>query len=177
MEPEQKKRLFEEIYGNHLLKVVFFANHYTGNKEEAECVAHEVFVSLWNRMNEIDLTKDILPYLITITKNRCLNIIKARKVKAKYNEHAKLVHDVDSINRISLEEPVSKLYSSDLGAIINKSITQMTKTVRDTFILSRYKKLSYEEISQLEGISQKAVEYRIMSALRILRKNCKDYLA
>jgi len=176
MEPEQKKRLFEEIYCNHLPKIVFFANHYLENKEEAECVAHEVFITLWNKMNEIDLTKEILPYLITVTKNRCLNVIKARKVKARFNEHGRVIHDIDSLNRLSLEEPVGKIYSSDLESIINKTITQMSKTVRDTFILSRYKKMSYAEISQIEGITPKAVEYRIMSALRILRKKCKDYL-
>ena len=176
MELRFKKSLFEEVYTRHLLKVIFFANHYLGNKEEAECVAQEVFITLWNKLHEIDVSKDLLPYLITIAKNKCLNIIKARKVKAKFNRYGKAIRDIDSLQMYSLEEPVSKLYSSDLETIINKSFCQMTKAVRGTFILSRYKKMSYEEISKLEGITQKAVEYRIMSALRILRKNCKDYL-
>jgi len=135
-------------------------------------VAHEVFITLWNKMADIDLTKAILPYLITITKNKCLNIIKARKVRAKYKEH----HIMDLVHCVALEEPVSRLYSFDLETIIKESLNQMTKTVRDTFILSRYRKMSYAEISKLEGISIKAVEYRIMSALRVLRKKCKDYL-
>ena len=169
-------KIFEEIYNQHLLKIIFFANHYLGNKEEAECVAHEVFITLWNKLPDLDLTKEVLPYLITITKNKCLNIIKARRVKTKYKEEAKAIFDIDSVHCYALEEPVSRLYSSDLERIINRSLAQMTKAVRGTFMLSRYKKMSYEEISTLEGITQKAVEYRIMSALRILRKNCKDYL-
>ena len=176
MESRYKKRVFEEMYRNHLLKIIFYANHYLENKKEAECVAHEVFISLWNKLDQIDISKDILPYLITITKNKCLNILKARKVKEKFNALDRTVHTLESLHHLSLEEPVSKMFSKDLEKIINKSISQMTKTVRDTFILSRYKKMSYEEISTLEGISLKAVEYRIMSALRILRKNCKDYI-
>ena len=176
MNPDHKKKIFEEVYSKHLLKVIFFARHYLENKEDAECVAHEVFSTLWTKLHEIDTTKDLLPYIITITRNKCLNILKAKKVKAKYNEQAKATLDWDSVNCLALEEQVGKLYSSDLETIIHKSLGQMTKAVRETFILSRYKNMSYEEISSIEGITQKAVEYRIMSALRILRKNCKDYL-
>ena len=176
MDPGFKKKLFEELYSKYILKIEFYAKHYLGNNTEAECVAHEVFITLWNKLHEIDISKDLFPYLITITKNKCLNIIKTRKVKEKYNKYGKAILDINSINCFSLEEPVHKLFSSELEVIINKSLSQMTKAVRETFILSRYKKMSYEEISKFEGITQKAVEYRIMSALRILRKNCKDYL-
>jgi len=172
---DYKKQIFEETYSKHLLKIIFFADHYLDSREEAECVAHEVFITLWNKLNDIDLTKDLFPYIITVAKNKCLNIIKARKVKARFLEHGKTVMNMDWVNCFALEEPVSKLYSSDLESIIKKSLRQMTKAVRETFILSRYKEMSYKEISELEGITLKAVEYRIMSALRILRKNCTDY--
>ena len=176
MELLLKKRLFEEVYRTNLLKIVFFAQHYLGNKEEAECVAHEVFITLWDKLHVIDISKDLLPYLITITKNKCLNIIKSRKVKEKFNQQGKAILGFDSVHCMALEDSMNKLYADDLETIINKSLFRMTKTVRETFILSRFKKMSYKEISNILGISPKAVEYRMMSALRVLRKNCKDFL-
>ena len=41
--------------------------------------------------------------------------------------------------------------------------------------MSRYGCKRNDEIAGIMGVTVKMVEYRIMSALRILRKNLKDY--
>lgn len=54
-------------------------------------------------------------------------------------------------------------------------MSEMAPKTKEFFQLSRYRCKKNDEIAGIMGVSVKTVEYRIMSALRILRKNLKDY--
>lgn len=64
----------------------------------------------------------------------------------------------------------------EMERIIATSIEQMKENVRETFCLSRFRNLKNEEIAQMLDVSVKTVEYRISIALRILRKDLKDFI-
>ncbi len=168
------REAFEEIYANHLLKVRFVAYSYLGDKQDAECLAQEIFMIVWNKIAEIDINRPMLPYLLTITKNRCLNILKARKAKYK-NKHC-VDAENDTINIQAIERTDAHIFAEELQKQIEVSLKEMTPIVRETFLLSRYNTLRYSELANHYGVSVKSIENRIMSALRILRKHCKDFL-
>lgn len=168
------RKEFEEIYAAHLHKVRFVAFNYLGSKAEAECVAQEIFITLWNRIEEIDLGQPTLPYLITLTRNRCLNILKARK--AKYREKFTNQAIMDAINIQAIERTDAAILSQELKTQIEASLQKMSPTVRETFLLHRNKELKYSEMADHYGVSVKTIEARMMSALRILRKGCKEFL-
>ena len=52
----------------------------------------------------------------------------------------------------------------------------MKDSVRETFHLSRFRNMTNEEVARELGISVKTVEYRMSSALRILKKNLRDFI-
>ena len=52
----------------------------------------------------------------------------------------------------------------------------MKEPVRSAFHLSRFCNMTNEEVAKELGISVKTVEYRISSALRILKKNLRDFI-
>ena len=52
----------------------------------------------------------------------------------------------------------------------------MKPKVRHTFLLSRIKGVKNKQIAVIEGITESAVEARISSALKVMRKLLKDYL-
>lgn len=59
---------------------------------------------------------------------------------------------------------------------ISKSLSQMNSNTAETFMLSRFKGMKNAEIAEHSKISIKTVEYRLMSALRILRNNLKEFI-
>ena len=71
---------------------------------------------------------------------------------------------------------LSSLYTKEVRSLINKGITQMSENVRCTFILKKVNNLKNKEIAQILNISVKTVEWRIMSALRILKHNLREFL-
>ena len=54
----------------------------------AEDIAQEVFVALWENRNDITIETSLKGWLLTGTRNRCLNYIKRQAVRDRYNSYA-----------------------------------------------------------------------------------------
>lgn len=153
--------------------MIFFAQHYLGNREDAEGVAQEVFMTVWNKRDDLDLEKNIFPYLITLTRNRCLNILREKKNHSL--EYSSEQIEKFAIHYSSLESADSSMMAAELNAILGHSLDKMPPKVKRAFLLSR-NGIKYEEIAAMEGVSVKTIEYRMMSALRVFKQKCKDFL-
>lgn len=170
---DDKRHIFEQIYTLYLCKVIYFAQSYLGSRSDAEGIAQEVFITVWEKRNELDLERDMFSYLMILTRNKCLNRLKSKK--GKHLEYSSPQLEKEHINYTALESADSALLENELNHIVVKSLREMSPRVRKTFLLNRNKQLKYEEIAKLEGISVKTVEYRIMSALRIFRQYYKAF--
>ncbi len=174
---EDPKIFFEKIYTLHLHKVQFFAYNFLHDYELAKSIAHDTFVSIWENWDSIDFERDPLPYILTLTKNKCLNILRKNKVEQKFQNFSKYAYDKESLNYLALKDSsATKLYSKEIESILSHSMSKMPEKIKQTFCMSRFDNMKYEEIANLLGISVKTVESRMMSALKILRVNFKDYL-
>ncbi len=167
--------LFDEIYTSFLHKVQFYANSYLHDNEAAKNVTQEVFVYIWENRDIIDFERDPLPYILVLTRNRCLNFLRRNKVERRFQEFSKS-KDKESLNYLTLLESSERLYSKDVENILNSAMSKMSESVRATFYLNRFENMKYKEIAEKLGVSVKTVEFRIMSALKILRIKFKDYL-
>ncbi|PKP05775.1 MAG: hypothetical protein CVU10_10535 [Bacteroidetes bacterium HGW-Bacteroidetes-5] len=173
----QYKLVFEEIYALHLHKVQFFAYNYIRDWDNAKSISNEVFTSIWNNRSKIDFNRDMLPYLLVVTRNKCLNVLKKEKTEREFLKYSGNQITENELNYLSLENPSSTiLYSKEIKRIFGESLQLMNDKIKNTFCLNRFGNLSYEEIAKLEGVTVKTVEYRISVALRVLRIKFKDYL-
>lgn len=168
-----KEKLFEEIYANHFRKVMFYTYNYLKDNEKAENITQDVFLTLWEQMDNLDDSGEVLPYLFVLAKYRCLNWLRKEKNHEKYAQERKTVTDI-SITALKEESSVN-LYSKEVTQLVGKALDKMPDKVRDTFVFSRFKELKNREIAEKQNISEKTVEYRISCAYKILRKMLKDY--
>ena len=167
---------FEQMYISNYHKIKSFCNHYLRDDNLSKNVAQDVFVSVWNNRENLDFSDELLPYLFVLAKNMCLNILKREKVKQNYSDYGKS-QNRDSLNYTSLRDSsIGMLYGNEVEKLLNDALLKMPDSVRSTFCMSRFNHLKYEEIAINQKISVKTVEYRIMYALRVLRKILKDYL-
>lgn len=166
---------FQEYYSLYINRIQYYAYNYLNNKEEAVSVAQNSFMKLWEHRDKIDYADDVLPYLITVTKNECLTLLKKNRSKERYSSYIKY-REYD-INIYALNHNSSaELLSKELNGLINCTLELMPPKIRETFLLSRNNKLKNYEIAQVQNISLSTVEYRIKKAYQYLRKYLKDYL-
>ena len=153
---------FDSLYIKYNHKVRSFALQLTKSQQEAEDITHNVFLKIWNDRAKVDQIASFKSYLFVMTKNAIFNLFRRSK-------HT-LLDDIDikeHVNNENIEECVS---TKDLEMIIAITIDNMPTQRREIFKMSRYDKLSYEEIAERLKISKKTVQYHISNALSELKK-------
>lgn len=166
---------FDNAFKEHYHKVRYLATHFLKEQEQAENIAQDVFMGLWEKRYEVDFAKSVLPWLVTITRNKCLNIIKNYKVQQKYQERSyNVIMDLRADLAKSSSE--SMLLNKEAEVLLKEAMEKMTPSMKETFLLCRFKEKKYEEAAKIQNVSVKTIEYRIMCALRILRKEFRDFL-
>ena len=155
-------RLFEYYYSG----LVIYADRFLDNPEAAEDVVQSVFVGLWENRKNIN-TSSLRLYLLNSTKNRCIDQIRKKKTKDKYILR-QTYQSGHSTNDFWTEHELEKLIKTAIGKLPSRC--------RKIFELSRVEGLKSKEIAQKLQLSQRTVETQITNALRILRKELKDYL-
>jgi RNA polymerase sigma-70 factor (ECF subfamily) len=173
---DETEEKIEELFKSKYRLIRYFAYSYLGDMDLAENIAQDTFVKLWQNRDEVYFDKGTVNYLLVIARNLCLNQLRSDKQRDNYESYS-MQKAVNDFNIAALEDSTSvSLYSDEIRKIYREALSQMTDKVRDTFILSRDKGLTYNEIAALSGVTPKAVENRMSTALKVLREYLKDFL-
>lgn len=172
------KRAFTRIFQLFNSRLTYFAKSYVLDQDIAQNIVQDSFLKLWENTKQLKNTTSIGAYLYTLTRNSCLNYLKHIKVEAKY--HQKILKNSQELelNLGALKRLEYDLYDfEEVQTIIDKTIELLSPQCKQVFLLSRFDNLSNAEIAAKLEISEKAVEANITRALKIFRKELKDYLS
>lgn len=164
---ELDENSFEKLFKSFFPALMVFAKKTLGNEDDAREVVHQVFISVWEKRKEIDLSKSLKSYLFTSVHNRSLNVIRDRK---KFSSAE--VPDVAGEWDVS-----SVIESMELEEKIKEVIQSLPEKCREVFELNRFEGLKYSEIADRLNISVKTVENQMSKALKILRDKLSKYMS
>lgn len=172
-----KAATFHDIYTTYHRKSYLFALSYVKDEFAAEDIVSESLIKLWGELHG-DECRNPQQLLLTIIKNKSLNWLKHQRVVREVHSAIEQVHRRDLDIRIgSLEacDP-SEIFSTDIQAIIDRTLDQMERQTRQIFVMSRFDHLTNAEIAVRMNLSVKSIEYHINKALKIMRLSLSDYL-
>lgn len=135
---EGDQAAFSYFYSKYFLKIQSFSLQFLYDSNDAENLAQEAFVYLWEKRESIESIGGIPSFLYTFTKSKCLNMIRHKKVKDKFqsnflNEKQREL-DVEILNTIQLDT----LELTELESIIQESISNLPPKTREIFIKKRF---------------------------------------
>ena len=160
--------LFSRFFQENQEKFLTFAYSYLRDKAEAEDVLMESMIALWENRNRWKEGSNLHALLLTIIKNKSLNLLEHKKIRLQAEEN---------INSHNQRELNLRIFDNERQHIVHKALEQMPQQSRTIFMLSRYQNLPNKQIAEQLHVSLKTVEAHITKALRILRLELKDYLA
>lgn len=176
---EQRENIkFEDIYLSYFSKMKHFATEYVISDEDAENIVQDVFVELWENKEMLNMHMNLIAYLFTTIKNKCLNHMRhkivvqntATKMQEEYLISLRM-------NLDSLEAFDNKLFSDqDIEKIINRALDSLPEKCRTIFFMSKIEGKKQKEIAQELNISTNTVGTQIGIAYKKLRTELKDYL-
>jgi len=169
------KEYFKNIFDEYFQPLCHLSLHYLQNEDEGKEVVQDAFLKLWELREELKSDSNIRNFLFTLVKNNCLNILKRRQILLKHHEKIKWIemhYQYESLSRLDS----SYLDFNELKEILERAIEKLPPNCHLVFEMSRFEELKNREIAERLGISQKTVEAHLTKALKILRKELKDYL-
>ena len=160
---------FKDIYDHYWHKMYLTALKKTQSNDVAEELVQEIFSKIWERRHHLNI-ENLETYLFTALKYAVISHIR-RVIKSRQNESIDIYADTFTTNND--ENPQS---TWDLQTALDTALRFLPDKTRLIFEMSRYEDMPHREIASQLDISEKAVEYHITQALKLLRVQLKDFM-
>lgn len=169
------EQVFEATFRQHYGPLCQYARTFLSDYDEAEEVVQAVFLTIWEKRQDLEITVSLKSYLYRAVHNRCLNRIRHLAVQAEHREQA-AYELYQSADGPGAETSAQGLIADELSERLQAAIQRLPEQCRLIFMMSRFEEMKYQEIADQLGLSIKTVENQIGKALRILRTELADYL-
>ncbi len=134
--------------------------------DEAKGIVHDVFVSLWEKMEQLPPDTHFRSYLYTAVRNRCLNHLRNQRKVVRLEAAEAQAPQTEEV----------PLETQELEREIEFAIQTLPEKCREVFELNRKEGLTYAQIAEQLGIAVKTVEAQMSKALAVMRIHLKNYL-
>ena len=159
-------------------KVLNSAYGFVHNREDAEDIAQEVFIEIYESLDTFRGDAKLSTWIYRITVTKCLDHLR-RKKRKKRAAPVKELRDMSSQEEGSASadgsNPQDELETRQRVEILQHAIEKLPQNQRIALNLSRFNEMSYKEIADVMNISLSSVESLIFRAKDNLKKKLIRY--
>ena len=139
-----------------------------GNQMDAEDVAQEALLRLWNYCERLSADRNLEALAVKVAKNVCVDIYKERNI---YEDEIKV--DVASPPSQSAD---AELHAKEVQLKIDEAMERLNPRERDLLKARQLEGKSAEEISEQTGIPKSSVKSMISMARKKLKTDLQKHL-
>ncbi len=162
-----------------------FAYRYVQNGADADDLVAEAFVRLYQQRLRLRTDTKVSAWLFTTLSNLCHNHHRwKRRHPTVALERPTNSSATDSDRPLTAYDPCSEQPSPDMAmehdetlATVRAAIDRLPHDLKVTLILHHYDHLSYREISEITGCSERGIETRLYRARQQLKEMLAGLLA
>jgi RNA polymerase sigma-70 factor (ECF subfamily) len=161
---ENDRQAFKYLFDRFFVPLCRFVRAWVNDRQTAEEIALDVFATVWEKRNELEIGVSWKAYLFRAARNRALNRIR---------DNARFVA-VSNWSPYDRAETDSTLEVQELEHLIREAVCSLPDRCGEIFRKSRLEHHTNREIATELNISVKYVEAQITKALKLLRKYLGD---
>ncbi len=168
---------FEALVEAHHVRVInLVAKMLGGDATEAEDIAQQVFIRVWNSASRYEPGAKFTTWLYTIVRNLVFNECRRRRRHPLVSLEREESQPVLNLPDFREKSPDKSLLDEEMYAAIEKAIAALPEMQRMAIVLRRYQDVSYEEIAKILDVSVPSVKSLLFRARTELRARLKHYL-
>lgn len=156
------KEAFRFLYEYYFTKMVLFAESYLYDEEEARDLVQDLFFHMWDHSETLHVTTSIKSYLFTSVRNRCLNILRDRKIRDEHNNKLFEAQLFSGTDDVVIDEEIQQRLQEALDSLPDKC--------REIILLKVVEGKKNKEIANQLNIAETTVKTQVQRAYRMLRE-------
>ena len=160
------KDAFGSIYNKYINKIYRFAFYRTSSKEIAEDIASQVFLKLFEKINQGGQIKSLQALLYQITRNLIID-----HYRSKHNTEVPL--EFETAKQVTtMHEKINVRIDNE---VLRPAVMKLKEEYREVIILKYIEELSITEISKIIDKSPGNIRTITHRAIVELRKHLEDF--
>jgi len=172
---------FQQLFQKYSPSVVNFAFHFLGTRARAEEIAQEVFLQVYRWQKRYEPKAKFSTWLFKIANNHCLNEVRRGEYRITRESLDPVIgsdgeereRDFPDTNPDEGEESVA---AKETAERIEKTLERLPENQRAALMLSRLEGMSYQEVAEVIGCTEKAVKSLVFRATQSLKEGLRDIL-
>lgn len=160
---------FNTIYSLYAKRLLQYVSRATRNKEDAEEIVHDIFISLWNNRAKLDVSQSLSTLLFSIAYRRRIDFFRHILSLPIYEDYQSWQNELTTEDRYNIEY-------KEFCDIFRKALDSLQERPREIITMSRLQGRSYKEIAEKLNISEKTVRNISSNALKSLKQALKQML-
>ena len=145
---------FRELYGRYSKQVYIYCVHNHFNKELAQNVYQEAWISLFENVQSGTVINNVTAFLITVCRRRIIDDIRRERSKPQFVE-------LEAAENVGYDDNNDL---PDTVRTINEAINLLDEKSKELFVMYYMSDLKIKEIASITGDNYDAVKKRIYRA-------------
>jgi len=165
-------RLYAEFVGVFASRVYNTALNILQNKEEAEEVAQDVFMKVFQTIDTFDQSSTLKTWIYRITVNKSLDALRYKKRAKRWSVFVNFFNDEGEQKHTAVDfvHPGVQLEQKENASILFAAIDKLPERQKAAFVLCQLEDMSYKEAAATLEITVSAVDSLMSRAKKQLRE-------
>ena len=164
---KQRDDLFREIWQIYHGKLQVYVSQFSNNSDDRTDLASEILLKVFESIDRYNSSYSFSTWLYTIARNYQVDLIRKKKIQYE---------DLDD-NSVSHEQtPEAILIRDSDQQLIKEAVTLLSSLDKEIIFLYFYEELKYREISDITGIPEGTIKYRMSENRKFLKKKLERSL-
>lgn len=155
------EEVFNELFRSFSKELYEYLYYKYGENNNPQDIVQVAFEKLWKNCKNVSPGK-ARSFLFSVSNNAMLNSLSRKKTVLNYN--------LEKPRDYTHETPEFLMEEKEYHEKLKAALEALSEEQRVTFMLNRVEGKKHQEIADMLGISRKAVEKRIYTALHILKQ-------
>ena len=130
------------------------------DRTEAEDMAQEVYIRLWENLTQVEFARAKL-WLLRVTRNACLDRLRRRTLERDFAQH--------STREEPVQGPVEELVREQRSELLRQAVGGLEEPFRSLLILRDIQQHSYQDIARILELSLDQVKVYLYRARQQLK--------
>lgn len=156
-------KLFELIFNTYWEELYTYAAKVTGSEEDARDIIQDLFTSIWERREQLELHSHIRFYLFSAVRKQILRKFRNDGLEEKHLQKF-ITH-----SELRAELTLNTLIHKDIMNQLQQDLQQLPEKERQVFEWYHFDELSIREIAMMHGTAEQTVRNQLGSAYKKAR--------